>query len=86
MTTHRDLREARAFERRRLVRAFVTGTAEGSGVEPPRPGRCLVGGLVLAVILLSVAAVAAAREGRLGLDPAPSPGLAHAWVEGNRVT
>ncbi len=57
MGTPRDLVEAHSFNRRRLVTAFVSGAPGGRDVEPARPGRTLVGGLVLAVLLTAGAAV-----------------------------
>jgi hypothetical protein len=48
MTTYRVLAEAAAFHRRRLVAAFVSGSREGHRVEPPRGGRCVVLGLLVA--------------------------------------
>lgn len=58
MSTKRDLVEAHNFNRRRLITAFVSGAPGGREVEPMRPGRTLVGGLVLAVLLVAGAAVA----------------------------
>ncbi|NYD43658.1 type VII secretion protein EccB [Nocardioides panaciterrulae] len=58
MATKRDLVEAYHFNRRRLVTAFVSGAPGGREVEPARPGRTLVGGLALAVLLVAGAAVA----------------------------
>jgi ESX secretion system ATPase EccB len=58
MATKKDLVEAYAFSRRRLVTAFVSGAPGGREVEPARPGRTIVGGLALAVLLLAGAAVA----------------------------
>ena len=63
MITHRDLAEAQSFSRRRLVTAFVSGT-KGPGTESLRPGRALVGGLVLVGLL--VAGVAVRHELVLG--------------------
>jgi len=63
VTTHRDLAEADAFHRRRVAAAFVSGAGAGSHVDPPRPGRCLVGGLVLAAVLTAVTAASAALTG-----------------------
>jgi type VII secretion protein EccB len=57
MATKRDLVEAHSFNRRRLVTAFVSGAPGGREVEPVRYGRTLVGGLVLAVLLVAGAAV-----------------------------
>ncbi|MGZ6744961.1 MAG: type VII secretion protein EccB [Nocardioides sp.] len=58
MATKRDLVEAHAFSRRRLVTAFVSGAPGGREVEPARPGRTIVGGLALAVLLVAGAAIA----------------------------
>lgn len=57
MSSKRDLVEAHSFNRRRLVTAFVSGAPGGREVEPVRHGRTLVGGLVLAVLLVAGAAV-----------------------------
>lgn len=53
-----DLVEAHAFARRRLVAAFVSGAPGGREVEPARPGRTVLAGLALAVLLLAGAAIA----------------------------
>lgn len=58
MSSKRDLVEAHSFNRRRLVTAFISGAPGGREVEPVRPGRTLVGGLVLAVLLVAGAGVA----------------------------
>ena len=58
MATKRDLVEAYSFSRRRLVTAFVSGAPGGREVEPTRPGRTIVGGLALAVLLVAGAAIA----------------------------
>jgi hypothetical protein len=63
MTTHRDLAEAAAYHRRRLVEAFVSGVRTHPHVEPPRPGRCLIGGLVLATALVAGTAASDAVTG-----------------------
>ena len=57
MATKKDLVEAHAFSRRRLVTAFVSGAPGGREVEPARPGRAIIGGVALAVLLLAGAAV-----------------------------
>lgn len=64
MSTKRDLVEAHAFSRRRLVTAFVSGAPGGREVEPVRPGRAIVGGVALAVLLLAGAAIAGVFSGR----------------------
>jgi len=58
MATKKDLVEAYSFSRRRLVTAFVSGAPGGREVEPARPGRSIVGGLALAVLLIAGAAIA----------------------------
>jgi type VII secretion protein EccB len=58
VSTKRDLVEAHSFSRRRLVTAFVSGAPGGREVEPTRPGRAIVGGLALAVLLVAGAAIA----------------------------
>lgn len=58
MATKKDLVEAYSFSRRRLVTAFVSGAPGGREVEPARPGRTIVGGLALAVLLAAGAAIA----------------------------
>lgn len=60
MATKKDLVEAYSFSRRRLVTAFVSGAPGGREVEPARPGRMIVGGAALAVLLVAGAAVAGA--------------------------
>ncbi len=58
MSSKRDLVEAHSFSRRRLVTAFVSGAPGGREVEPVRPGRMVIGGVALAVLLVAGAAVA----------------------------
>ncbi len=58
MATKKDLVEAYSFSRRRLVTAFVSGAPGGREVEPARPGRTIVGGVALAVLLVAGAAIA----------------------------
>ena len=57
MATKKDLVEAYSFSRRRLVTAFVSGAPGGREVEPARPGRAVIGGIAIAVLLLAGAAV-----------------------------
>jgi type VII secretion protein EccB len=75
MATKKDLTEAYAFSRRRLVTAFVSGAPGGREVEPARPGRTIVGGLALAVLLVAGAAVAGVFSPRTEEGWADSPGL-----------
>jgi type VII secretion protein EccB len=58
MSSKKDLVEAHSFNRRRLITAFVSGAPGGREVEPVRYGRTLVGGLVLALLVVVGAAVA----------------------------
>ncbi|HVK29255.1 MAG TPA: type VII secretion protein EccB [Nocardioides sp.] len=74
MATKKDLVEAYSFSRRRLVTAFVSGAPGGREVEPARPGRMIVGGVALAVLLIAGAAVAGALTKRPTVDW-DSPGL-----------
>ena len=64
MATKRDLVEAHAYSRRRLITAFVSGAPGGREVEPARPGRALVGGLALALLVVAGAAVTGLLLGR----------------------
>jgi hypothetical protein len=57
VATKKDLVEAYAFSRRRLVTAFVSGAPGGREVEPARPGRAVIGGIALAVLLLAGAGI-----------------------------
>ncbi len=57
MSSKKDLVEAHAFNRRRLVTAFISGAPGGREVEPVRYGRTLVGGIVLAGLIVAGAAV-----------------------------
>jgi type VII secretion protein EccB len=58
MATKKDLVEAYTYSRRRLVTAFVSGAPGGREVEPARPGRTIVGGVAIAVLLVAGAAIA----------------------------
>lgn len=75
MATKKDLTEAYAFSRRRLVTAFVSGAPGGREVEPTRPGRTIIGGLALAVLLVAGAAVAGVFSPRVDEGWADQPGL-----------
>jgi hypothetical protein len=57
VATKKDLVEAYSFSRRRLVTAFLSGAPGGREVEPNRPGRAIIGGVALAVLLVAGAAV-----------------------------
>lgn len=68
MSTKKDLVEAYAFSRRRLVTAFVSGAPGGREVEPARPGRTVVAGVAIAVLLLAGAAIAGVFDNRDPVD------------------
>ena len=53
MTSRQDLLEAQAFRRRRLHAALVAGSAGAAGAEAPRPLRLLVGGLLVALLVVA---------------------------------
>ena len=69
MVTERELAEAHAFTRRRLVQAFVSGR----DVEPPQPGRAVLAGFVLAGLLVAGAAVLARIEAPAADADRPDP-------------
>jgi type VII secretion protein EccB len=75
VATKKDLVEAYSFSRRRLVTAFVSGAPGGREVEPTRPGRSIVGGLALAVLLIAGAAVAGIFTSNVDPAWAEQPGL-----------
>jgi type VII secretion protein EccB len=68
MATKKDLVEAYSFSRRRLVTAFLSGAPGGREVEPSRPGRTVVGGVALAVLLVAGAAIASVLASRTPED------------------
>lgn len=68
MATKKDLVEAYSFSRRRLVTAFLSGAPGGREVEPSRPGRTIVGGVALAVLLVAGAAIASVLASRTPED------------------
>jgi hypothetical protein len=82
VATERDLAEAQAFDRRRLVTALQSGAPAGREVErEARPGRAALAGIALAVLLLVVAAAGGALAGHREPDrshparsSAPRPG------------
>jgi hypothetical protein len=83
VATARDLVEAHTFSRRRLVTAFVSGAPGGREVEPVRPGRTIVGGVVLALLLIAGAALSGVvagvsevdRSGRGDTHPVSEPAV-----------
>ncbi|MGZ5400440.1 MAG: type VII secretion protein EccB [Nocardioides sp.] len=75
MATKKDLVEAYSFSRRRLVTAFVSGAPGGREVEPAKPGRSIIGGLALAVLLIAGAAIAGVFTSNVDPAWAESPGL-----------
>lgn len=68
MATKKDLVEAHSFSRRRLVTAFISGAPGGREVEPSRPGRTIVGGIALSVLLIAGAAIASVLAARTPED------------------
>jgi len=68
VSSKRDLVEAPSFNRRRLVTAFVSGAPGGREVEPARYGRALVGGAVLAALIVVGAAVGGMIKPKLPQD------------------
>ena len=57
MTARKDLLEAQAFQRRRLLAALVGGASREQEAGGTRPGRAVLGGTVVAVLVLAGAAV-----------------------------
>jgi type VII secretion protein EccB len=57
VASKRELVEAHSYNRRRLVTAFLSGAPGGREVEPAKPGRAVVVGAVLAVLVVVGAAV-----------------------------
>src|SRR3546814_5858307 len=74
MSTKRDLVDAHAYSRRRLITAFVSGAPGGREVEPARPARAIIGGIALGVLMLAGAALASMFAGRSPADW-PDPGI-----------
>lgn len=83
MTTKKDLVEAHAYTRRRLVTAFLSGAPGGREVEPTRPGRTILGGAALALLLVAGAAIASVLSPRTSEDWA-SAGLIISKQTGER--
>jgi type VII secretion protein EccB len=68
VASKRDLVEAHDFNRRRLVTAFLSGAPGGREVEPVRYGRTIIGGVVLAALLVAGAAVVGVLKPAVGDD------------------
>lgn len=68
MATKKDLVEAYSFSRRRLVTAFVSGAPGGREVEPSRPGRTIVGGVALSILLIAGAAIGGVFNPKVDVD------------------
>jgi type VII secretion protein EccB len=75
VASKRDLVEAHAFNRRRLVTAFTSGAPGGRELEPSRPARAVVGGAVLAALVLAGSALAGYLR----------PGLPDGWDQNKLV-
>ncbi|QIX28283.1 hypothetical protein ncot_18070 [Nocardioides sp. JQ2195] len=84
MSTKRDLVEAHAFSRRRLVTAFVSGAPGGREVEPVRQTRVVIGGIALGVLLVAGAALAAILGGGRSPSDWLDPGVVISKEEGSR--
>lgn len=74
MASKKDLVEAQAFSRRRLLTAFVAGAPGGRELEPTKPMRAVVTGLLLSVLVVLGSVVARMLN----------PGLPTGW-ENNRL-
>lgn len=75
MASKKELVEAQAFSRRRLLTAFVSGTPGGRELEPTKPMRAVVAGVALSVLLVL---------GSLGFGLL-KPGLPNGWDDGSLV-
>lgn len=84
MATKRDLVEAYGFSRRRLVTAFVSGAPGGREVEPSRPGRAIIGGIALTVLVLAASAVVGFLKPRPDEGWADSQGMVIAEETGEQ--
>ncbi|WP_067437968.1 type VII secretion protein EccB [Nocardioides jensenii] len=84
MSSKRDLVEAHAFSRRRLVSAFISGAPGGREVEPVRQSRVILAGLALAVLLLAGAALASILGGGRSPSDWLEPGVVISKEEGSR--
>ena len=63
MTSRKDLLEAQAYARRRVLAVLVAGAPGGREPEPARTGRSLLGGVAVAVVVALVVAVVALLGG-----------------------
>ncbi|PFG32800.1 type VII secretion protein EccB [Sanguibacter antarcticus] len=75
MASKKELVEAQAFSRRRLLTAFVSGAPGGRELEPTKPLRAVVAGVALSVLLVL---------GSLGFGLL-KPGLPTGWDDGSLV-
>ncbi len=57
VASKRDLVEAHSFLRRRLIRALVSGQTGGHAADQPGVARAIMGGVVVAALLVAGAAV-----------------------------
>ncbi|MFV0426169.1 MAG: type VII secretion protein EccB [Beutenbergiaceae bacterium] len=75
MATKKELLQAQAFSRRRLLTAFVAGAPGGRELEPSSPLRGVIAGTVIAVLVIGVSFV-------VGLF---NRGLPSGWDDGSLV-
>jgi len=75
VASKKDLVEAQAFSRRRLLTAFVSGAPGGRELEPTKPMRAVVTGVVLSLLVVLVS---------LGIGLL-NPGLAAGWDDNKLV-
>lgn len=59
MTSRQDLLEAQAYARRRVLAGLLAGAPGSPEPEPSTTGRSLLGGLLIAVVVVCVSAVVA---------------------------
>ena len=84
MVTARDLAEAHAHGRRRLGAALVSGAPGPHPVEPDRPTRAMVGGLVLALVLLGAGAATRLLDAEDRPQEGRSSGRSSGWSPSER--
>jgi hypothetical protein len=73
--SNKEILDAQKFNRRRLVTSFVSGAPGGRELEPGKPWRGVVGGLVLVALVLAGSYVSRWL----------SPGVPDGWDDGSLV-